>query len=73
MKETSIKQVWENLNIWGKSTIAVLFVMWVAFSGGIIAAENSDVISMTVFLCLLWLGFVVVAYLVARATNNSED
>jgi hypothetical protein len=44
MKETSIKQVWENLNIWGKSALVVLFIMWAAFSG-IIAAANSDMIS----------------------------
>jgi hypothetical protein len=73
MNETSIKQVWENLNVWGKSALVVLLIMWFAFSGGIIAATSSDIISMIVFLCLLWLGFVIVTFIVTRVTNNSED
>jgi hypothetical protein len=73
MNETSAKQVWKNLNIWGKSILIVLLIMWFAFSGGIIPAANGDIISMIVLLCFLWLGFVLVAFIVTRATNNSED
>jgi len=73
MNETSIKQVWENLSIWGKSALVVLLIMWFAFSGGIIAATNGDIIFMIVLLCLLWLGFVIVAFIVTRVTNNPED
>lgn len=73
MNESSLKEIWQNPNIWGKSTLAVLLVMWFAFSAEIVVATNDNIISTIVFLCLLWLGFVIIAFTVARITGGFED
>ena len=72
MNETSENMIWKNLNIWAKSALIVVLIMWLAFSAGIILATNGDIIITIVLLCLLWLGFVIITYGITKLNGNSE-
>jgi hypothetical protein len=61
---------WENLSIWRKSTLAIFLVMWLALSSGVITATAGNIIITTVSLCLLWLGFVSIAFVVTKINEG---
>ena len=70
MGSSVLGESWENLSIWRKSTLAIFFLMWVAFSSEVLITTNGDIIVATVSLCLLWLGFVIVAFIITKINNN---
>jgi len=70
MDGSILGQTWDNLSIWRKSALAIFFVMWVAFSSGIISLAYGNLVALTVFLCILWLGFVVVSYLIVSLESE---
>jgi hypothetical protein len=52
---------WQKLSFWQRSTVSVLALMWVAFSGAVIAnLSNPGYLTVTA-LCLLWLPFIAIA------------
>ena len=70
MGSSRLGESWENLSVWRKSTLAIFFVMWLALSSGVITVTNGNIIITTVSLCLLWLGFVTVAFIVTKIDNS---
>jgi ACR3 family arsenite efflux pump ArsB len=61
----SISEVWKALSIWRKAILGLMLIMWVAFTGEIIVSANGDILGLIVGLCLLWLAYVAVAFVVS--------
>jgi hypothetical protein len=73
MSEIDMKEIWQNLSIWRKSTLVLVFIMWFAFSAGIISSTTGNLILTIVSLCLLWLVFILVAFIIARVNNGYQN
>ena len=55
---------WQRISFLRKVTLIIVLIMWIAISIGIGLSWTSELWQYVVALCLLWLGFVVVAYFV---------
>jgi uncharacterized membrane protein YoaK (UPF0700 family) len=56
------------LSLWKKSIVGLFTVMWIAFTGAIVANLASPWYGLTVILCMLWLVYVGAIYWI---TNTS--
>ena len=70
MGNSALVEGWQEMSIWRKSALAIFFVMWLALSSGVVTATIGNIIIATVSLCLLWLGFVIIAFIVTKVGAN---
>lgn len=64
--DVNMNNIWKRITVWQKIVIIILFVMWTAISAGIVLALNGDWVLTIIALCLIWLIYVGVTFILTR-------
>lgn len=67
----SIAETWKDLSIWRKGIIGILTIMWLTFSGVTMTSLAGSWFALVLALCLLWLAFIAITYVVTRAYGKN--
>jgi Na+-driven multidrug efflux pump len=66
MTENKIENTWESLSLLRKSALSLFFIMWLAFTAGVIDTFSDTWVLAIISLCVLWLGYIVLAYIITK-------
>jgi uncharacterized membrane protein YfcA len=61
-----ISEIWKRINVWQKIAVIIFLIMWIGISVGISVSLVEPLWATLVFLCLLWLAYIVIAWLITR-------
>ena len=64
-------EIWKRITVWQKMAVILSFIMWIGISIGVIVSLNLPWWGTLVLLCLVWLGFVGVAFILTKPRSQN--
>jgi len=58
------------INVWRKVAVLIIAIIWIAISYGVAVSLDLPVWQIIVALGFLWLGFVVIAFIITKAWSQ---
>jgi energy-coupling factor transporter transmembrane protein EcfT len=66
-----VKNLTNQVNPWKKVAVFIIFIIWIALSYGVAVSIGLPIWQIVIALGVLWLFFVIIAYLVTKDWNQS--
>jgi hypothetical protein len=58
------------ISVWRKAAVLIIAIIWIAISYGVVVSMDLPVWQIIVALGFLWLGFVVIAFIITKAWSQ---
>ena len=65
-----LSEIWKRITIWQKMALVVFFIMWVGISFGVIVSFYVPWWETLVFMCLIWLAFIGIAFVITKPSGQ---